>query len=89
MMFQVSAYCQRCKGRVYVLPRRAADVSGKLMTALTLGVWKLVRRWKPERYGLWQCDECGSYKVVGGRRVRSDSDGRRVRRHRTGSKRTS
>ena len=42
---------------------------------LTLGLWRFVREWNPEKYGLWQCDDCGSYKCVRVRKARLDADG--------------
>lgn len=48
--------------------------------ACTLGLWALIRRVKAKRYGLWQCDECGSTNVVAARRVKRDANGRSVGR---------
>ena len=42
---------------------------------LTLGLWHFVREWNPEKYGLWQCDDCGSHRCVRARRARLDAEG--------------
>ena len=42
---------------------------------LTLGLWRFAREWNPEKYGLWQCDDCGSHRCVRVRKARLDAEG--------------
>jgi len=80
MLWNHTAYCRRCRKRVFVAPRRYSTVGDKLLVVMTFGLWKLVQWWKPRRFGLWQCDTCGSLRCVGARKVKLDADGNQIRR---------
>jgi hypothetical protein len=80
MMWDHTAYCRRCRTRVFVAPRRYSTIGDDLLMVFTLGLWGLVRRWKPQRFGLWQCDECGSLRCISARKVALDENGNRIRR---------
>ncbi len=88
MLWDHTAYCRRCRRRVFVAPRRYSLAGDRLLMAVTLGLWALMRRWRPRRFGLWQCDECGSYACVAARRVKLDEQGRRVRVRKRRSRRS-
>ncbi len=79
MLWDHTAHCRRCRHRVFVAPRHYSLAGDRLLMFCTFGFWALVRRWFPRRFGLWQCDECGSYNCINARRVRLDEQGRRVR----------
>ncbi len=80
MMWDHTAYCRDCGKRVFVQPRYYSHASGTVLMICTLGLFSVVRWMFPERYGLWQCDECGSLRCVDVRRVRTDGEGNPVRR---------
>lgn len=90
MMWDHTAYCRRCKRRVFVAPRRYARAGDRLMMLVTFGLWAIVRWTLPHRFGLWQCDECGSLRCVAARRVKTDADGRprRKRKRKRPARRT-
>lgn len=83
MMWDHTAYCRKCRKRVYVQPRYNSRADDVLLTLVTLGLYVLLKWTHPRRFGRWQCDICGSKKCVAPRKVEEDANGhhRRKRKH--------
>lgn len=81
MLWDHTAYCRKCRKRVYVQPRYHSSADDVFMTLATLGVYTLLKWLYPVRFGRWQCDECGSQRCVGVREVKEGEDGQ-VKHHR-------
>ena len=80
MLWDHTAYCRHCRQRVFVAPRHYSVAGDRLLMIVTLGLWALARWWKPQRFGLWQCDVCGSLRCVWARKVAVDANGDRIHR---------
>lgn len=82
MMWDHTAYCRKCRRRVFVAPRRYSHAGDRLLMWATFGLWALLRWYHPRRFGLWQCDECGSLRCVLARKAKTDAEGNLVRKRR-------
>ncbi len=82
MLWDHSGYCRRCRKRVYVQPRFHSAADDVVWTFATLGVYTLLKWLFPARFGRWQCDECGSQRVVAIRKAREHRRVKRRRHHR-------
>ncbi|MGI5868117.1 MAG: hypothetical protein ACOX9C_01545 [Kiritimatiellia bacterium] len=83
MLWDHSAYCRKCRKRVYVQQRYHSSADDKLWTLITLGGWTLLKWVFPARFGRWQCDECGSLSCVSIRRAKERGERRRHSRRRS------
>ncbi len=82
MLWDHTAWCRRCRKRVYVQPRYYSSADDVFLRVVTLGGYACLKWLFPARFGRWQCDECGSLRCVAARRVRAAKGRRRRRRAR-------
>ncbi len=74
MLWDHTAYCRKCRKRVYVQPRYYSSADDLFMTIVTVGLYTLLKWLYPVRFGRWQCDECGSQRCVFVRKVEEHDD---------------